>query len=158
MKIQREKLFKFNNLLKALKNVKSTKFAYIVVKNTKIIDDELEIVKGLVKLPDDHKSVEFETKRMELVKKWAKKDENGNLVVVGNNYDVTDEALEGFNADFNALTIEYADALAEVEANNTKLQDLLVEEVDVDLKTIKEENLPDNLSAEELDVLDVIVV
>lgn len=158
MKIQREKLFKLNNLLKALKNVKSTKFAYIVVKNTKIIDDEVEIVKGLVKLPDDHKSNEFEAKRMELVKKWAKKDENGNLVVVGNNYDVTDEALEGFNNDFNVLTSEYADALAEVEANNTKLQDLLAEEIEIELKTIKEENLPDNLSAEEFDVLEAIIV
>ena len=157
MKIKREKLFKLNNLLKALKNVKSTKFAYIVVRNTKIIDDEVEVVKGLVKLPDDHKSNEFETKRIELVKKWAKKDEKGELIVISGHYDISEESLEGFNKDFNELTVEYTDALAEVEATNDKLRELLDEEIEIEIKTIKEENLPDNLSAEELDVLEVIV-
>ena len=158
MKITREKLFKLNNLLKAFKNVKSTKFAYIVVRNTKIIDEEVEVVKGLITLPPEHKSNEFETKRIELVKKWANKDEKGELVVVDGHYDVSEESLEGFNKDFAELTTEYAEALAEVEANNTKLQELLKEEIDVELRTIKEENLPDDLSAEELDVLETIIV
>jgi hypothetical protein len=95
---------------------------------------------------------------MELVKKWAKKDEIGELVVVDNHYDVTGEALEGFNNDFNALTAEYAGALAEVEANNTKLQDLLAEEIEIELKTITFDNLPSELTAEELDVLEAIIV
>ena len=65
--------------------------------------------------------------------------------------------LVAFQTDYDALTKEYADTLAENEANNAKVDGMLKEEIDLALIKVKVDNLPDDLSAEELDALEPII-
>ena len=155
--ISREKAFKLNDLLKALKNIKNTKFAYAITKNTRLIDAELEIMKEIAQSGVPEKLQEFESKRKELIEKYAEKNEDGTFKTVNGNYDVQGDNLVAFQTDYDALTKEYADTLAENEANNAKVDGMLKEEIDLALIKVKVDNLPDDLSAEELDALEPII-
>lgn len=155
--ISREKAFKLNNLLKTLKNIKNTKFAYAITKNTRLIDAELEIMKEIAQSGVPEKLQEFESKRIALIEKYAEKNEDGTFKTVNGNYDVQGDNLVAFQAEYDTLTKEYADTLAENEANNAKVNGMLKEEIDLALIKVKFENLPDDLSAEEIDALEPII-
>ena len=155
--ISREKAFKLNNLLKALKNIKNTKFAYAITKNTRLIDAELEIMKEIAQSGVPEKLQEFESKRIGLIEKYAEKNEDGTFKTINGNYDVQGDNLVAFQTDYDTLTKEYADTLAENEANNAKVDGMLKEEIDLALIKVKVDNLPNDLSAEELDALEPII-
>ena len=155
--ISREKAFKLNNLLKALKNIKNTKFAYAITKNTRLIDTELEIMKEIAQSGVPEKLQEFESKRIDLIEKYAEKNEDGTFKTVNGNYDVQGDNLVAFQTEYDTLTKEYVDTLAENEANNAKVDGMLKEDIDLTLIKVKFENLPDDLSAEELDALEPII-
>ena len=58
-----------------LTNIKGSKLQYAIKKNTKIISDELTILRDTIATPE--KFIEFENKRIELAKELSNKDENG---------------------------------------------------------------------------------
>ena len=161
----RDKIIGLNGVLKKMADVKDTKFAYMVMKNTLTIDAEIEILKKMVEIPADvqEKLNEFETKRMEFVKQYANKDDKGELIIVNNNYDVTEENLALFNVEFDKLTEEYKEFLTAKTDNDVKIAELLAEEIDIELRSISKDKLdfiidfddgcPKDLTAKQLDLI-----
>lgn len=67
----------------------------------------------------------FNTTRMDLIKKYGEKDENGELIVYDdNNYRVSQESVQEFNDEFNELIA----STIELNANKINFEDL--EELD----------------------------
>lgn len=158
VKITRENAFRLNNVLKSLKDIKSTKFAYMVCKNTRVIDAEFEIFKELADkgVPESFK--DFEKEKIDIIQKFASKDENGNFKSLNNNYVFEGENEKLLHEEFNELSVKYAETLSQNELNNIKVAEIAKEEIEVNLLKIKFEELPDDLNAEQFDALEPIII
>ena len=79
------------------------KTALSIAKDIKEIDEVLQV---------------YENKRRELINKYGKKDENGELIIKDNNIELTDHTA--FVSEFNALTMENVD----IEVKKIAIDDL----------------------------------
>ena len=86
---------------------------------------------------------EFEQKRAELLKKYAKFDDNNQPVIQNNEFVLANP--KEFNSEINALKKDYNDIDAIILAHNQELQKLLDKKITVDLHKIKLANLPQSL-------------
>ncbi|MFW6272824.1 MAG: hypothetical protein ACOC2U_03490, partial [bacterium] len=80
MKMKRSEVI---GLLNTIDNVlplsKKVKFNYALLKNKKILEAEQEIIKEVLKPSDAF--MEFDQKRIDVCKKHADKDENGEVII-----------------------------------------------------------------------------
>jgi hypothetical protein len=111
------------------------------MKNLKRMETEVGILQELAK--PSPKLQEYETTRIELCKKHAKKNDQGVPVIVDNNYEIAEEAA--FEAELAKLRMEYEEVIKEQEDRVNKLNDILKEESDVQPYQIKLEELPSDL-------------
>jgi len=89
MDIKREKLFRMWDAFQKLSMKKSSvKFHYLVLKNKKLLEPEIEAVKELGKPPEAYQ--EFDKKRIDMCNEYCTKDETGNPVVSNNNFVIPD--------------------------------------------------------------------
>lgn len=79
------------------------KTALSIAKDIKEIDEVLQV---------------YENKRRELINKYGKKDENGELIIKNDNIELTDRTA--FISEFNALTMENVD----IEVKKIAIDDL----------------------------------
>ena len=79
------------------------KTALYIAKDIKEIDEVLQV---------------YENKRRELINKYGKKDDNGELIIKNNNIELTDRTA--FVSEFNALTMEDVD----IEVKKIAIDDL----------------------------------
>ena len=79
------------------------KTALSIAKDIKEIDEVLQV---------------YENKRRELINKYGKKDENGELIIKNDNVELTDRIA--FVSEFNALTMEDVD----IEVKKIAIDDL----------------------------------
>jgi hypothetical protein len=153
MKIKRAELYKILSGLNELSNAKGVKFAYAVLKNKKAIEKELEILEELKK--PSEKEQEFEKKREGLCIKYAKKDENGNAKIKDNQYIIEDN--DKLQEDFKKLVEDNKNLEQEKVKKQKELNSLLEEEVDIDLYKIKQDNLPNEITANQLEKIELII-
>jgi hypothetical protein len=136
--------------LQSLKELSSNvKFAYGVAKNLKIIDVEIS---PLIEIEQKSMEIirEFETKRIELAKKYGKPIDEKQYKIDVNDH----ENYESFMLDLEDLKIEYKSQLEEYENFQDEFKELLNEDVDIQLYKIDEKNLPDSgISADQICVL-----
>lgn len=79
--------------LNQLGHLNGVKFAYGVTKNLSLLAPEIEAITKAAK--------DYETSRIELAKKFAKKDEQGEPILVRNEYQLEDK--KGFEEAFSEL-------------------------------------------------------
>ena len=85
--MKRLDLYKLKQALESLGNIEGVTFAYAIVKNLKLLEKEIEILEE-VRKPSEEYLEEFQPKVDELVKKYSKKDEDGNPFVKRVKFDV----------------------------------------------------------------------
>lgn len=100
--------------LNKLGNFSGAKFAYGVSKNINLLKVEVDALDKAFAPSEEYKK--FDEERMVIVKKFAKKDEKGEPIVVNNNYEMEDQ--EAFDVEFNAL-----------KANNQEVWDSRVKQL-----------------------------
>ena len=159
MKFTRENLVSIWGVLNGLAAEKTTaKGAYGIAKNKRIVDAEVKSIEDAQKnqkLPEGIE--EFEAKRIDLCKKMADKDEEGNPLVVNNSF-VLAENKAKFDKKLEKLRKEYEVAITTRETQDKDFQDFLKEEIEVDFHAIKVDDLPDNVTAQQIGILDEIIV
>lgn len=89
-------ILNLNQALNQLGNLTGVKFAYGVSRNIAILKPELEALQKAIDPTDEYKK--FDEERLEIVKKYAKKDEKGEFIIKDNNYEMADQA--GFDKEF----------------------------------------------------------
>ena len=142
--MKNKELLQMSGLLGILLNLKGVKFAYAIAKNIRLIRAEVE----LLEKAKSEKYKEYDNKRLELAKKHAQKDDKGNPQIVNNSYIL--ENQEVFNDEFEILKKEYESEIKEYE-------DLLNTENDIKLYKIKLVDIPLDITAGQMLVIEEIV-
>lgn len=151
--MKNKELFSLYSWLEAVSHIGWARFAYWVAKNKKIIAEEIKTLESTNELTENYKK--FDKERIELCEKFANKDENWEAKIVGKSYDISD--LEGFNSELQKLRETYKSALDEIQKKNEEYEKLLEEKSEVKLFTIKQEIIPECITANQLDPIMEVV-
>lgn len=158
MKIKntREYFLTLNQNLSYLGALKGSKFSFTISKNKEVIKPIIDKLKNkLIKQSD--KFEEFDKKRVEINKKYAKLDEKGNPELVNEQYQILDDKKEDFNKEIDTLKEEYKDTLKEREDQKKELEAFLKEEITLEFKSIPLSIVPEDISVDEMDILAPLV-
>lgn len=140
--------------LRTLGELKGVKFAYGITKNINKLKPEIEALDKALEPTKEFQ--EFDKKRVELVKKHSRVDENGKPILKeDNNYDVVNMGL--FEKEFEELKKENQEVwdarLAQIEEFNK----LLDEEINIEFYKIKLENVPENISTAQMSIITELI-
>lgn len=140
-----KELIELNAVLNEVTNIKGKKFAYMVVKNKSLIEQELKVFEEIKRNP--HPDYEkYELERKELCESHSKKDENGNIKSVDGKYDIED--MGAFQKDFEVLKEKYKEVIDDLQAAEQDFNNFLNDEAKVELVKVKIDDLPDDIDAE----------
>lgn len=145
-----QELFNLANVMTTLKDKKSTKFGYAIMKNLEKID---RISRDLTKQSTFEREDEiklFEKERIDILTDLSNKDENGKPVIKDNNFDLTPENLELFNTKFAELREKNKELLEAKIENENFIKTLLEKESDYVIYKVDYSDLPKDLTAEDL--------
>ncbi len=152
-------LIQLYNTLHSVGNLKGVRFAYAVSKNIHKIKPHIESLQDSVKPSEEFQK--YDKERLELAEKHAKKNKDGQpnkITDLDNNtqsYDIENE--EKFQKELKKLQSKYKDALEEREKQIEKYKELLQEEADVELYKIKVEDLPEDITPQQMTNLFMII-
>lgn len=159
MDFTRENLVQIWGVLSGLAQEKTTaKGAYCIAKNKRIVETEVKSIEEAQKnqkLPDG--IGEFESKRITLCEEFCDKDEEGKNKVNDNSFVITERRFE-FNEALSRLRDEYKEALDARVKQEEEFLSFLRETVDINFHVINVSDLPDNITAQQLEVLGDIIV
>jgi len=158
MKVTREKLFVINGAFDRLsKERANTFFRHTLSKNKQLIENELKAVEAARNKPNEKYS-EYEKKRMAACEALCLRDDEGKPCIVdagtsAARYDFTIEAREEVNEQIEELKIEYKSAIDDFEETVKEFNELLQGEVEVEFKKFKLNQLPAEMSGEDMDII-----
>lgn len=147
--------------LRAVGKYKGVKFAYAVAKNLRLVDQEIADMEKAREPSEEFQK--FEREKMDLSGKFAKLDEKGKPITVGQpdamgRMGVLIEDVETFNKEYKELVEKYNGCVKEQDEKEKEFKKF-IEETDagVHLHTIKEEVLPQDITPDHLGgILDII--
>ena len=159
MNFTRENLVQIWGVLNGLAQEKTTaKGAYGIAKNKRIVETEVKSIEEAQKnqqLPEGIE--EYEQKRLGLCEKFCDKDEEGKPVVNGNTFVIVKER-PAFDTELLKLQEEFKEPLSTRQKQDLEFQDFLKEEVNVDFHQIKIDDLPNNVTGQQVEVLGDIII
>jgi hypothetical protein len=154
MQIQREKLVAMFGLINRLLSQKtSVKFHYLLLKNKKILQTEVDALQEAQQAEPPEGHEEFNTKRMDLCKEYCEKDENDEPKITNGNFVIPEDRKEEFEKNMDALKEEYKEVMEVMDKRQEDFLNLLKEDVDVDLTIIPLSVMPQDLVGNEVEVL-----
>lgn len=149
------KLFQIQMVINELAQVKGTcKFAYAIAKNKKLVDDETALIRK--SLEPSSALISYEKRRVSLCEKHCEKDEFGKPVIIANGYQGLENSVE-FKEDLEKLREEFADTLKERADQSNSFNKMVAEEGEFEFWSIKLADIPDGVTAEQLDILMPII-
>lgn len=137
--------------LKVLANESGASFAYKVAKNIKLITSELMDLEEMLVPKEDYS--QYDRDRVELCKKFSKKDALGVEIISDSNYQIED--LEKFNEELAALQKRNTDTIARYSKQKEDYSTLMQQEIspELNLRQIKLEELPESVTPEKLQLI-----
>jgi len=173
----REIEIKRNEIITLLKTLKKLEFYYqknfneisvkelfnlvrtirILTKYVEEINTVIETTQSIIK--------EYDNKRIEICLKYCKKDQDGNPIIVNNNYTIDDTEKVDFDNEIKQLTSQYQNNLNDYKIKLKELQELLNEKIIIRVPLLSINILPNNqdkekrfyLDTNELSVLDILI-
>lgn len=146
------------NGLNSVGNLTGVIFSYGVNKNMSILKLEIEVLQKAITPSKEFN--EYDEKRVEIVKEYAKKDEKGEFVLVEVNgrksYDV-DGREEEVENEIKPLKEEYKEAIEAQEKQIADYNALLETESDVKLHKVKLEDVPKDITAAQMNAIFAII-
>jgi len=150
----REELLTLAESFVNVKELVGVKFAYAVSKNSKNLSEEVEACQK--SMEPSKGFIEYEEKRITLCKEHCDKDEKGEPVVTDSHF-VGLKSNNGFDKAWGLLKSEYAETIEEREKMVEEYKEFLQEEVDVELYKVNLEDVPEDISVEQLHGIMAIV-
>lgn len=152
--MKRQDLYNLLNGFEAVKDLKGVKFAYAIAKNKKLVLAELEILKDVLK--DSDNFIEYDKKRIELCEKYCTKDDKGKPVIKNRKYDGLTKNEE-FTKKLDELGEKFKEVIDEKKKRAEEYKNLLDEEVEFEFYKIKLENVPEDITAAQIESVDAIL-
>jgi len=156
-------LFTFKEGLEEAKKLQGVKFAYAVAKNSKLVTGEIESLQETIKPSEEYS--EFEKERDEIVKKYAKKDKNGDpkqetQEVNGQTfsfYKIEEEGMADYNKDFEELKEGHKEIIEARDKQLEEYDNLLKEDCDIKVHMTVIDLVPENITGETLELIDWMI-
>jgi len=157
MKLKRRTVMDSLSILEKLKKQNlNIKTAFKIVKVSKIISNEVEALRETFQMDSEMRN--YETERLELLKKYAKLDENGNLIVRGNTVELDASRLLELEEEMKKLNEAHPGINEKIQTYYNDLNDLLDQEIDLDIETISLDDLKDvSIAPSDLDVISFLI-
>jgi len=158
MKVQ-QFLDNFTILKNARLDDGSVKFKFLFIKNLKNIEEEYNKVQESLQniIQPSEKLVEFEQKRLELLRKYSEKDNDGEIKKdIRGNAIIAEDKKEEFQKEMEDLLEEYKDVIEERNKQLQEYNEILNEEFDdsnISVTKIKLDLIPDSISMKVLDAM-----
>ena len=156
MEITREKLVATWGLTNRLLTTKTgVKFHYMLLKNKKIMEPEITALQELQtksQTPPDGFD-EFDEKRIALCKDCSDSDENGDPILINNNYQIAEDRKPEFESKLSDLQEEYKEVLGELENRQKEFNDLMRDTVDINFVTFGLSIVPEQIIGTDLELL-----
>jgi len=154
MKIKRTEIIQMFNGLQKLGNLEGVKFSYAIVKTAKILSDEIYALKESIKSSDAFN--EYERKRLELCNKYCSKDEAGKPLMKDGYFVGLDKNTD-FIKEIETLKEKFKETLEARKKQEQEYAKMLDEEVDVDIYQISLEDVPKNITVEQMAIIEKLI-
>jgi len=141
-------LLVLNQNLNKLGNLSGVKFAYCVSRNLSLIKPEIESLQKIVEPSEEYQK--FDKERIEMVEKFAKKDEKGKAIQVNNNYEIEEGKQEELDKEFGILKMEHQEAFDAREKQIAEYNELLKTELTIVLHKIALADVPQNITVQQM--------
>ena len=153
-------LFQYNSALTkpSVQQYVGVKFAYAVAKNLDKIKREIRYLQDASEPTEDYKK--YDQERHAICKEYCDKNEKGEPVVIDGNFSFTDEKKKKeFDQKIEELRQEYEITLEERQKQVKEVEKMLSEEIKnpIEFFKITQENLPSNITAEDLFALSFMI-
>lgn len=123
-------------------NLKGVKFSYAIAKNIALIKPEVEALQKATEMSEEYKA--FDAKRIELAKKHAKENDQGEPVQEGGKFILEDK--QAFKEEFDALKEENKELIESREAQIKEFTELLDKQNDIKLFKINIKDVPEEIT------------
>ena len=145
-------LYTLEVALEKVKDLKGIKFSLCVVKNKKLIKNELEDLQK-VKPVTPQQYIEYETKRIELCREYALLDDDGKPTIQNDNYIIDQSRIESFKKAVEKMSKPYKEIIEKYSKEAEDFNKILEEDVILNLYKIDEDELPSEITAEQLEII-----
>lgn len=145
----KEQLINLFYKLNKLSNLSGAKIGYVIARNRIILEKEVLAIEKMAAFSDGY--MEFEVKRLELAKKMAKKDGNGQDIVINDQFVMEDQAA--FDKAFEKLKNDNKEVVKAREDQVKYYNQALKDEIEIDFFKIKLADIPDAVTAEQMQIL-----
>lgn len=139
MKVKRTELIKLKNGIEACGNLTGGKFVYAINKNKRLIEQEENTCKNILKEKKEY--TEYEVKRKEICEKYCEKDKNNQPVIVNRKYVGLDTNKE-FKTEMGILTTKYKEAIEVRRKQIMDYNEIMVGETEINLHVVKKQDVP----------------
>jgi len=121
------------------------KFRYAYSKNMKLLDNEIEAIKDIIKPSEEF--VLFQQKLNELQISNAKRDDAGEPIIIDNNYIMND--MNKFTSEYDLLISESKELVQEREKQIKEFEIFMEEDINIDFIKLNNSDIPENVTANE---------
>ena len=128
------------------KAVNRVKFAYAVAKNKRLVQAEVEDLKSGLKPSKEYEK--FEEDRIALCVKHSEENAEGKPIFIDNHYRIKDQ--KAFDKAFKSLKKKYEKAIDMREESFDNYNKILKEETKLELHLIDYENIPDDITPDQI--------
>lgn len=141
----------YESINKCLK-LKGGKFSYTLMKARNLIKDEYENIKAALVIPPEY--AEYTMKRREVNELFCERDDNGKPILIegarGVFYQIPVYKQPEYKSRETSLNKEYFEAIKKFEEVEQEFTKLLAEEIEIELPVLKQDELPTDISGEQL--------
>ena len=148
--ITRQELFELWYGLPALANLRGFKLGYAIARTKAKLKIEIEVLQEVLKPAPAFE--EYEKRRMELCRKFAQKDGQGNPMIQGNEF-VFGDNRGAFDTEMVPLQEEYAQAIEDRKKQTEDYVAGLKEPLTVEVHTVALEDVPEDVTVSQVEVL-----
>ena len=112
--------------------------ADLILRNVESIESELSLIDKNPALKEPEEFEKYDIERINLVKKYADKDENGEIILIPNTNDalMSDESAIEFKKEIEALKVTYAELMKKVDEINSKRDEFMKGDVEIEIAPI----------------------
>lgn len=159
IKESREYFLTLYQKLSYLGDLKGSKFSFTISKNKEVLAPMLKKVQEMAKRPEGF--AEYDSKRTEINKKYALKDEKGEFILIEKkgvkNYDIDPSKTEVYEKELSDLKIEYKEVLDTIENQKVLLDEYVNEEVEIKLRALPLSIVPNDITIDQMDILSKLI-
>lgn len=139
-------------------NYKGAKFNYFLVKNDRLIRNELSIIEDIMK--PSFEFMKFEQERYKICVEYSNKDEKGTPIIKDNTYDIIFEKKAEFEQKLKELKEkeENIPIVKQREEQLVKYKEILDTDNNIQLHKIKLSDVPDDLPKDYMDALFDLII